>query len=1154
MKHGKTDFFGGWGELLPAAVALMLFASAAHGTDYYLKSGAVDWSQASSYCTDASRTIDAAALPGPDDSVHVLAETFVFDCSTETGRASLAAVSNVYEVVPSVGSVLEFNIPSGEAAVGCRMRIDQTSASRNKATLVKKGAGILSLLATEPDGYLYAVTVDIRAGGLKVAQGTILNQNMGNLLLASGATIWNPCSPDHASQVYFTLIKAEEGSLITNATTRLQLTGDPHVMGVTGDYNEESYIKGVVGRGVRIWSSGSIRLEGTENTMAHQVTPEGNGGRFHSLKPGECRGVISVKRFGMINGGPSSLGTGSGAYLGMGSGGGLRYIGEGNETTDKTFNFSAYTNPSFIDAGPAGGLTFTGQFAPGKNSSSSPYGVLSLYFTGSNATESVVAGIMSRLIDENDVLYPVFISKSGTGTWRFTDSWNRYHVGGMAVLDGTLKFDSIDEKGFWCSLGNASRLTKDERFAVANNEFVDYAFTLGGGDGDPVLEYSGNLDAVCTTRPIALAGRGGHLRASNGRLKFGGAYARDTNSVPVLVLDGAGTNELSNVSDGADGASVSIVKDGTGTWTLAGEQMFSGGITVSNGTLAVRAPVKAEYADYKWFRLSIAQIGTNKTSILKLRQICLFDKDGVRQNEGLTLAREPTATNTVGTVVATEIAPGQVYYDKLAADLKFKVLEDAGDLNQAFDGVYSGAVSLGGRFHITWLSKTASNLSPDPANRSTWIPITMHLPDSANPITHFDVQGYAKSVQNLPTRILMEASTDGLTWHEVWSNLHDGDEALAAHTTGYNQWISDGVEAKESSPSSLVRTLGEEGMTLSSSGGGVPAYFSWFRFSIARTGNSLNALSFRQIGLYDEFGNRLNAGLTLAEPTNAVGVVRTIQGTVPAAGQVGYDVSAAGMCIKRKNDDGGEFEACFVDKYNGTPGRCIVEWYMGDGTTALNPAIDARRTWIPLVMHLASPVQVHHFDVQAYGQGDLGGVPVQILLEGSTDGRNWFTMYDNVTQGEAFSNTSPKYNRWLSDGVEASDSNHARPAGKGFNVLTSCIPDEPDATQFPNGMRVQVLSGGMFVASTNLAVSTLVVDANNAGTIKDVTFAATGTLDVQNLGDGLVLPGVYDGCTGMDNIANWTLLFDGQRKSGRRAVVSNGQITIIPKGISISFR
>ena len=261
------------------------------------------------------------------------------------------------------------------------------------------------------------------------------------------------------------------------------------------------------------------------------------------------------------------------------------------------------------------------------------------------------------------------------------------------------------------------------------------------------------------------------------------------------------------------------------------------------------------------------------------------------------------------------VAAGQVYYDKSAAGHKVTIISDAGGLAQAFDGVFSGVASLGGRFFITWKSSGGSTKAPNPNDRSTWIPIVMHLPDSANPITHFDIQGYSDSSAKLPTRILMEASNDGLTWHEVWSNVDEGD-ALAANTTGFNQWITDGKEAKNASG----RPLGEKGLVLSSSTAEVRSYFSWFRLSIAQTGNRSNKLSFRQIGLYDEFGTRLNVGLTLAEPTNAIGVARTILGTVPAAGEVGYDVSAAGRRIKRLSGDWDEVASCFTGIYNNHDG------------------------------------------------------------------------------------------------------------------------------------------------------------------------------------------------------------------------------------------
>ena len=160
-----------------------------------------------------------------------------------------------------------------------------------------------------------------------------------------------------------------------------------------------------------------------------------------------------------------------------------------------------------------------------------------------------------------------------------------------------------------------------------------------------------------------------------------------------------------------------------------------------------------------------------------------------------------------------------------------------------------------------------------------------------------------------------------------------------------------------------------------------------------------------------------------------------------------------------------------------------------------------------------------------------------------------------MTEGEAFTNVTAKYNRWLSDGVEAKDNDHARPAGKGFEVLSSYVPQEAAATQFPDGMRVQVLSGGTLEANTtNLTVNSLAIDAKSAGVIKGLSFGETGTLDVRNWDEEDTLPGAYVDCEGFENLANWTLLFDGRAKAGRRALVSNGTIVILKKGISITIK
>lgn len=1150
------------GKILAASIAAFSICASVFGGDFYLKSGVTDWSLASSYCTDAGRTVAATSLPGSSDSIHVPAEKFTFDCATATGLASLVAASNSYEIITSEGSELEFIVPDNvEVGIGCRVRFGKVDADRIKSTLTKKGGGILSLLAGEDDGYLYSVNFDVQGGGLRISQGTPTSvQKFGWLKMATNTTVWLPCSSSSPSQAYFQYIMAEEGSLITNATTR----ADGHILRVStvgGLYNTESYIKGAMGGKVLLSTVGSVRLDGTNNTIALKARVSGNKGRLYQDVDGQRSGVLLVKKLGKI-GESSSLGSANSAIICLDStGGGIRYTGTG-ETTDRTFEFyqSIYGDtaetiqsyPAFFDAGPYGGITFTGStvFAP-KGDASNRYAVRRLWLTGDNLNECVVAGGMDQLIN-GGVSFPVFLTKAGTGTWRFTASESRYHIGGTAILDGTLKFDSIDEKGFWTSLGDSSVLTTDDSRAMANNQFVDYAFTLGSEAGDPVLEYSGVADAICTTRPLVLAGKGGHLRASNGRLTFGGVSARDENSAPTLTLDGNGTNELRNVSDGATGAKVGVVKDGNGSWTLAGDQTFTGDITVKDGALSVRAPVAAKYADYKWYRLSVAQIGpSGNQNLLQIRQICLFDKDGVRQNAGLTAAGPTGSGSPNGTVTieAATIAPGQVYYDKSVAGYKI-TMGSAGDgIDRCFDGNFSGSL---GRCIFYWKYEDGTNCKPSVSDRSTWIPIVMHLADSANPITHFDVQAFPGTNGSLPTRICLEASHDGAIWEDVYSNVDTSKPALAANMTAVNQWISDGT-----SGSANNRPLGT-GITVPQAGSIMREYFSWYRLSVAKLGNG-NTLCIRQIGLYDCDGNRLNSGLAMAETPASPSTIRTILGTVPAAGEVGYGASAAGLKVQTQSNDCGEFGACFTDHYQnpsggGTAGLCHVKWLDASGT-ALSPDVKRRSSWIPIVMHLNDPAAVHHFDIQLFAQNSLSAAPVRILLEGSVDGEKWVEVFDNATKGVAFSNVPAYYNCWLSDGVQASDSSHARLAGTGMDITAPYVPDETAATQFPNGMSVQVLSNGVLSADSSFEVKVLKIDAKNAGIIDGLSFAANnGTLDIVNFTGDSLLPGTYVNCEGLANVANWTLTFDGDTRANRRAIVENGKIKVLVKGTMFILR
>ena len=422
----------------------------------------------------------------------------------------------------------------------------------------------------------------------------------------------------------------------------------------------------------------------------------------------------------------------------------------------------------------------------------------------------------------------------------------------------------------------------------------------------------------------------------------------------------------------------------------------------------------------------------------------------------------------------------------------------------------------------------------------------MHLSDSAHPITHFDVQGYAQTIGNLPTRLCLEASHDGEVWHEVWSNVDTSTAMLAPNVTGYNQWLSDSVVGNANN-----RPLGT-GLTLSKSGEAVRQYFSWYRLWVARLGDTKNTLTIRQICLFDRAGNRVNSGLTMAETAGAPGETRTILGTVPQAGEVGYGASLAGRKVTLASNDNGELGACFTDKYDGDYGKCVISFKNADDT-AFSPNHKIRRTWIPIVMHLKAAADVHHFDVQLYERQILSHAPVRMLLEGSTDGENWFVVYDNATTGSAFSTVPTGYNSWISDAEPASNGSHARPEGTGLDISVS-YADDPAATQFPDGVSVQVVSNGVLTANAPFTVKRLTVDATTGGTIDGFAFAANGTLDIASWTESGELPGTYVNCEGLANVANWSVTFDGAARANRTVIVENGKLKVLVRGTAIIMR
>ncbi len=172
-------------------------------------------------------------------------------------------------------------------------------------------------------------------------------------------------------------------------------------------------------------------------------------------------------------------------------------------------------------------------------------------------------------------------TKAGNGTLKLISA-NTYY-GATMIAGGTLSVASIVTET--SSGGVASGIGKSPNYARG--------LILNGG----VLQYTGA--ATSTDRLFTLGDNGGGLDASGiGAINFSNsgsvAYQINstggpTNSSPTLTLSGSnsGGNILA-ASIGNNGlGTTSLVKNGTGNWTLAGVNSYSGTTTVNAGNLVI---------------------------------------------------------------------------------------------------------------------------------------------------------------------------------------------------------------------------------------------------------------------------------------------------------------------------------------------------------------------------------------------------------------------------------------------------------------------------------------------------------------------------------------------------------------------------------------
>ncbi len=299
-------------------------------------------------------------------------------------------------------------------------------------------------------------------------------------------------------------------------------------------------------------------------------------------------GTLSINSITNIGPGTSAIGaptTVANGTIAIGSGGTagtLQYTGSGH-TTDRVISLAGNTGGVILDQSGTGLLKFTSDFtAPGAASSDRRK---TLTLQGSTAGIGEIAGVIPNSTLGNTGQLTTSLTKTGSGTWILSDS-NTY-TGTTAVSEGKLVVGADAPSAANGALGNA---TSDINLGVAGGNsdadlLIGGAFTVGrnirlltnnttdtgtrvltiGGNSAAISEFSGNIILGTNSQ----AGRGVTLTAaSGGQVTFSGVIQNPTSM---------------------DATTYTVTKAGPGTVILSNTNTYTGGTTVTEGTLRLGA-------------------------------------------------------------------------------------------------------------------------------------------------------------------------------------------------------------------------------------------------------------------------------------------------------------------------------------------------------------------------------------------------------------------------------------------------------------------------------------------------------------------------------------------------------------------------------------
>src|SRR5207253_1094110 len=229
-------------------------------------------------------------------------------------------------------------------------------------------------------------------------------------------------------------------------------------------------------------------------------------------------------------------------------------------------------NALSVILGDTGGVTGTLEYTGATASSTKKF---TMATGGTGAFQVDTAGTtltLSGVIDGAGALL-----KTGAGTLNLSGA-NTY-TGKTSIQNGTLSVSSLNKV-----TGGSASSSLGAPTTVANGT-IDVGSTTNSG----TLLYTGSGET--TDRVINLAGTTGGAVVQNdgtGALTFSSNLTATGAGSKTLTLQGSntGSNTISGIIvDNSSSNTTALIKAGTGTWVLSGANTYTGGTTLSAGTL-----------------------------------------------------------------------------------------------------------------------------------------------------------------------------------------------------------------------------------------------------------------------------------------------------------------------------------------------------------------------------------------------------------------------------------------------------------------------------------------------------------------------------------------------------------------------------------------